>query len=238
MGPALQRNVAKIHAMGTLYLVRHGQASFGAADYDNLSELGHRQSVRLGEHWRERGMTFDAVITGTLKRHRQTWEGIAQGLGLTRNDVLPWPGLNEYDSEAVIAAVHPGKLQKADTPEMYRHHFRLLRTGLDAWMQGNTAPVGMPSYADFLAGVTTALDHVRAQHFGARVLLVSSGGPISTAVGHVLGTSAATTIELNLRIRNSSVTEFAFTPKRHMLVTYNTLPHLDSPACEGWVTSA
>jgi broad specificity phosphatase PhoE len=55
----------------------------------------------------------------------------------------------------------------------------------------------------------------------------SSGGPISTAVGHVLGTSPETTIELNLRIRNSSVTEFAFTPKRHMLVTYNTLPHLD-----------
>jgi len=40
--------------MGTLYLVRHGQASFGAADYDNLSELGHKQSARLGEYWRER----------------------------------------------------------------------------------------------------------------------------------------------------------------------------------------
>jgi len=224
--------------MGTLYLVRHGQASFGAADYDNLSELGHRQSVRLGEYWRERGMTFNAVITGTLKRHRQTWEGIAKGLGLTRDDVLPWPGLNEYDSEAVVAAVHPEKLPKADTPEMYRHHFRLLRTGLDAWMQGKTAPVGMPSYVDFLAGVTTALDHVRDKHFGAKVLVVSSGGPISTAVGHVLGTSAATTIELNLRIRNSSVTEFAFTPKRHMLVTYNTLPHLDGHAYEGWITSA
>src|SRR3954447_5496055 len=77
--------------MGTLYLVRHGQASFGAADYDNLSELGHRQAVRLGEYWRERGMRFDAVITGTLKRHKQTWEGIAQGLGLSRDDVLPWP---------------------------------------------------------------------------------------------------------------------------------------------------
>ena len=94
----------------------------------------------------------------------------------------------------------------------------------------------MPSYVDFLAGVTTALDHVRSKHHGAKVLVVSSGGPISTAVGHVLGTSAETTIELNLRIRNTSVTEFAFTPKRHMLVTYNTLPHLDGPAYESWVT--
>ncbi len=104
--------------MGTLYLVRHGQASFGADDYDQLSPLGRRQSVRLGEYWRERGMTFDAVITGTLKRHRQTWEGIAEGLGLSRDDVLPWPGLNEYDSEALIGAIHPEKLAKPDTPEI------------------------------------------------------------------------------------------------------------------------
>ena len=224
--------------MGTLYLVRHGQASFGADDYDRLSGLGRRQSLRLGEYWRERGMSFDAVITGTLKRHRETWDGIAEGLGLSQRDVLPWPGLNEYDSAAVIATIHPEPLARPDTPELYRHHFRLLRDGLAAWMQGRTAPAGMPSYLDFLAGVTTALDHVRAQHHGAKVLVVSSGGPISTAVGHVLRTPPETTIELNLRLRNTSVTEFAFTPKRHMLVTYNTLPHLDGPAWEGWVTYA
>jgi len=224
--------------MGHLYLVRHGQASFGADDYDQLSALGRQQAVRLGAYWRERGMRFDAVITGTLKRHRQTWEGIAEGLGVATDDVLPWPGLNEYDSEAVIATIHPEKLQKPDTPELYRHHFRLLRDGLGAWMQGRTAPVGMPSYVDFLAGVTTALDHVRAKHHGAKVLVVSSGGPISTAVGHVLGTPAETTIELNMRIRNTAVTEFVFTPKRHMLLTYNTLPHLDGPAFEDMVSYA
>ncbi|MET3517483.1 broad specificity phosphatase PhoE [Pseudacidovorax sp. 1753] len=224
--------------MGTLYLVRHGQASFGSDDYDRLSELGHRQAERLGEYWRERGMTFDAVITGTLRRHRETWEGIARGMQLPPQDVLSWPGLNEYDSEAVVATIHPEKLPKADTPELYKAHFRLLRQGLSAWMSGQAAPVGMPSYVDFLAGVTTALDHVRDRHHGAKVLVVSSGGPISTAVGHVLGTSPETTIELNLRIRNTAVTEFAFTPKRHMLVTYNTLPHLDGPAYDDWVTYA
>jgi broad specificity phosphatase PhoE len=224
--------------MGHLYLVRHGQASFGAADYDQLSALGQRQAVRLGAYWRERGMRFDAVITGTLKRHRQTWDGIAEGLGLEAQEVLPWPGLNEYDSEAVIAAVHPDTLQKPDTPERYRHHFRLLRDGLGAWIQGRTAPVGMPSYVDFLAGVTTALDHVRGRHHGAKVLVVSSGGPISTAVGHVLGTPAESTIELNMRIRNTAVTEFVFTPKRHALLTFNALPHLDGPAYEDMVSYA
>jgi broad specificity phosphatase PhoE len=68
------------------------------------------------------------------------------------------------------------------------------------------------------------------------VLIVTSGGPIATAVGQVLGTPAAATIELNLRIRNSSITEFAFTPKRHMLVCYNAVPHLEHPDYAQWVT--
>lgn len=222
--------------MGTLYLVRHGQASFGAADYDQLSELGRRQSERLGQYWRERGLTFDAVLTGTLRRHAQTWEGIAAGAGYD-NQAQAIEGLNEYDSEAVIATIHPQPLQKPDTPELYRHHFRLLRDGLRQWMNGVVSPRGMPSYDDFLAGVTGALDHVRKSYEG-NVLIVSSGGPISTAVGHVLGTTPETTIELNMRLRNSAVTEFNYNPKRHNLLSYNTLPHLDHPDLASWITYA
>ncbi|MES2913048.1 MAG: histidine phosphatase family protein [Pseudomonadota bacterium] len=220
--------------MGTLYLVRHGQASFGADDYDVLSDMGYRQAVRLGEWFKYKGIKFDGAFTGTLQRQIKTYAGICEGMGSSPNAV-PWPGLNEYDSEAVISAIHPHKLEKATTPEMYRSHFRLLKDGLKQWMDGVVSPKGMPEYTDFVAGVTGLLDHVRS-NFEGSVLVVSSGGPISTAVGHVLGTSPETTIELNLRIRNASVTEFAFTPKRHMLVTYNTLPHLDAPEHAEWIT--
>ena len=222
--------------MGPLYLVRHGQASFGADDYDVLSELGYRQALRLGEYFKYKGMTFDAAFTGTLRRQIKTFEGIAEGMGLPMT-ATALPGLNEYDSEAVIGAIHPHKLEKPTSPEMYRSHFRLLKDGLAQWMAGVVSPHGMPSYTDFVAGITGTLDHIR-KNFEGNVLLVSSGGPISTAVGHVLGTSPEATIELNLRIRNASVTEFAFTPKRHMLVTYNTLPHLDAPEHAAWVTYA
>jgi broad specificity phosphatase PhoE len=223
--------------MGTLYLVRHGQASFGADNYDKLSELGHRQCVRLGEYFRHKGVKFDAALVGTLQRQVESLAGIAEGLQW-KAEPLSWPGLNEYDSQAVISAIHPEPLGKPDTPELVRHHFRLLRDGLAQWMAGTVQPEGMPSYADFVSGVTSALDHIRQNLHGKNVLIVSSGGPISTAVGHVLGTPPETTIELNLRIRNSSVTEFAFTPKRHMLVTYNTLPHLDHPDHAPWITYA
>lgn len=226
--------------MGTLYLVRHGQASFGEDDYDRLSALGHRQAQRLGEYLRQRfereGVQIDTVLMGSLTRHRETWEGIAQGAGWTHTPAV-WPGLNEYDSHALLEAIHPEPLAKPDTPELYRHHFRLLREALKAWMDGRIAPKGMPVYDDFVAGIEQALDHVR-QHCSGHALIVSSGGPISTAVGRVLGTPAETTIELNLRIRNTALTEFAFNPKRHMLVTYNTLPHLDSVEHKDWVTYA
>ena len=227
--------------MGTLYLVRHGQASFGAADYDQLSDLGQRQSERLGRYWAERGLHFDAVITGTLRRHAQTWAGIARGAGL---DLPPteWPGLNEYDSGAVIRAILPRGQDQAlgdpHSPEGYKAHFRLLRDGLRQWMAGTISPEGMPAYTDFVHGVTSALDHVRREHVGQKVLIVSSGGPISTAVGHVLGLSPDATIELNMRIRNSAVTEFVFNPKRHSLLSYNTLPHLDGADYAGWETYA
>lgn len=223
--------------MGTLHLVRHGQASLGAADYDQLSELGHRQAVLLGEYFAQQGIAFDALIAGTLRRHTQTLAGILQGMR-HQDGHLAWAGLNEYDSEAVIAAIHPQPLARPDTPELVRRHFRLLREGLAAWMDGRTHPVGMPSYPDFVAGVVGALDHVRANHFGGRVLVVSSGGPISTAVAQVLGASPAASIELNLRLRNTSVTEFAFNPKRLSLVTFNTLPHLDAPGLRASVTYA
>ncbi len=220
--------------MGTLYLVRHGQASFGADDYDVLSDLGYRQALRLGEYFKYKGISFEAAFSGTLRRQVKTLEGICAGAGLPLQ-ATQLAGLNEYDSDAVIATIHPHKLEKATTPEMYRSHFRLLKDGLKQWMDGVVSPLGMPSYTDFVSGVTDVLDHIRQTHEG-NVLLVSSGGPIATAVGHVLGTSPETTIELNLRIRNCSVTEFAFTPKRHMLQAYNTLPHLDAPEHAAWIT--
>ena len=231
--------------MGILYLVRHGQASFGAADYDQLSELGTRQCHALGLWFAQRGITFDGVIRGTLKRHVQSLAGIAAGHAETGMAALPtavaWPGLNEYDSEALIRTVHAGPLAKPEplknSPEIYKAHFRLLRDALGLWMAGRTQPTGMPSWAEFSAGVAGALDHVRSSHRG-NVLLVSSGGPIATAVHQVLGTPPETTIELNLRIRNSALSEFSFTPKGHRLLSYNHLPHLDHPERRSWETYA
>ena len=92
-------------------MVRHAQASFGTDDYDRLSELGHRQSRWLGEYLAERQLTFDRVVTGTLRRHRETLEGIVAA-GVQAADATALAGLNEYEAETLLRA----HLQGAELP--------------------------------------------------------------------------------------------------------------------------
>ena len=220
-----------------IYLVRHGQASLGAADYDNLSERGVQQAERLGRYFAGRAITFDAVYAGTLKRHAQTYAGILRGTGLTDREAQQAnvnmalrPGLNEYDSEAVIGAIAtPEQIAAMKSPtsgEGYKQHFAMLRRGIGAWMRGESQPLGMTTYAEFAAGVIAVLDEIRKSD-AQNVLVSSSGGPLSSAVAQVLGLSNEAGIELNMRMRNTAVSELLVTPKRCVLLTFNTLPHLD-----------
>ena len=222
--------------MGTLFLVRHGQASFGTHDYDRLSELGARQCRALGAYLRRRGVEFEAVLVGTLNRHVQSLAAIAEGYG-----ELPAPlsraGLDEYDGEAIVRAHRPEGLPAVGTPEGYRAHFRALREGLVRWAAGELAPPGMPTHVEWLQGITDALDHVRSG-YRDDVLLVSSGGPIAHAVAHVLAAGPQAAIELNMRIRNSALTEFVYTPDRHRLLSFNHVAHLDDPERAAWITFA
>ena len=73
--------------MSEIYFVRHGQASFGTGNYDQLSELGHEQAWLLGEYFREREIRFDHIITGDMVRHRETAEGICVGMEIGRAHV-------------------------------------------------------------------------------------------------------------------------------------------------------
>ena len=77
--------------MGTLYLVRHGQASFGEVDYDVLSPLGRQQSVRLGEYFKYKGIGFEAAVSGTLEPNRAVFSGSAQ-LAWMNGMVSAWAG--------------------------------------------------------------------------------------------------------------------------------------------------
>ena len=59
--------------MSKLYFFRHAQASFGAANYDALSDKGIAQTVLLGNYLVAKKHTFDKVFVGPLQRQQHTF---------------------------------------------------------------------------------------------------------------------------------------------------------------------
>jgi broad specificity phosphatase PhoE len=221
--------------MGAIYVVRHGQAAFGTDDYDRLTEIGFAQARLLGAYFGARRVRFDAIFTGTLRRQIETARGILEGhaelgMGLPQER---FAGLDEYHSDAIMTA-HYGKAPVWDAstakrdPGLILDHFRELREALLAWADERIQPEGMMAFSRFQEGAVAALNEARSRFPKGHVLIVSSGGPIGAMVAAALQAPPASAIELNLRIRNSSLSEFSSSPKRHQLVSFNGLPHLDT----------
>lgn len=113
--------------MTDIYLVRHGQASFGAANYDKLSDLGAQQSQWLGHYFKQRDITFDSVFMGDMVRHRETAEGIAKGIGSLPEANIN-SELNEFNFQAVATAFltrYPD--QKVPEGASRAEYYRLLK---------------------------------------------------------------------------------------------------------------
>ena len=218
--------------MPELILVRHGQASFGAEDYDKLSELGWRQSRWLGEYFAERGAAFDRVVLGSLRRHTETLAGMAEGMGQPLDGAQD-ARLNEYDSHSLLRAHLKGRPlpQGGDR----REHFRILRAAMYAWTDGTLGGHPHEPFADFRGRVLGALADLR-EGAAKRVLVVSSGGPISTILAEVLGMPPRGVVDLNLQTRNTGITELQAGASRIHCVSFNNVPHLDRPDRAGSLT--
>jgi broad specificity phosphatase PhoE len=231
--------------MGVIYVVRHGQAAFGTDNYDRLTEKGFAQTRLLGAYFAQRKLRFDAVFTGTLQRQIETAQGIFEGHPAHEGELVQerFAGLDEYKPEAIMMAMTgeypaPAAAAARRDPLVVREHFRVLREALLAWAEDRTQPEGMMPYQEFQQGAVAALVEARQRFPDGNVLLVSSGGPIAAMVAAALNAPPATGVELNLRIRNSSLTEYASTPRRHHLVSFNGLPHLDTNPDSSLITYA
>lgn len=218
--------------MSELYLVRHAQASFGSDNYDQLSKTGRQQSRFLGEYFRKRSISFDQIVTGDLQRHHQTLEELAPRHTIT---VLKHSGLNEYDFESLthnyINRYSDDELvcALAENPADMKAYFRLLRRVLTAWRENRLEPV-TETWADFEKRVQQARSTLQAmadQH--RQILAISSGGAISLFLGSVLELSAEKVFDLNLQMRNTSISHFYFNRDKMNLSSFNAVPHLDHP---------
>ena len=234
--------------MSTLWVVRHGQASFFEDDYDRLSALGEEQARRLGALWAKRELKFDQVYCGPRVRHVETARLAGQQLSAAG---IPWPeshtspDFDEYAAEAVLKTALPGlierhesirKLQEAvtasrDRAETLRNFQRLYEVVIGQWVRGELPLADVEPWPEFRARVLRGLERIAAEApRGANVVLFTSGGPVGVAVERALNTPERSTLQLAWMVQNGAYSEFLFSADRFTLSRYNVVDHLDDPA--------
>jgi len=216
-------------------LIRHAQASFGSADYDQLSARGEHQAQHLAR-WlvAESRRPYCLVVRGSMLRHAQTLAPIEQAFADGGRPLPPArvdPAWNEFDHEAILrayAAVHQdhGELARARGGD-WNAIRSLLLGALQAWRTGTLDTAVPESWSEFAARVAcarTALAGVDGD-----VLVVSSGGAISRCAQAALDLDDTRMIELNMSLRNTGLSDFHSGTERWRMLSWNELPHLAAP---------
>ncbi len=225
--------------MGTLTLVRHGQASYGAAEYDRLSERGVEQARALGRRWAEARFTPDAIYTGPMRRQLDTATH-AVVAAADAGHPLPAPtvldGLAEYPAFELLGRFMPqfvrdypelralldGTATPADRHALMDRGFWLV---IDAWTRDQLDCGDIETFGAFVARVGAAMARMTSSHAGggARIAAVTSGGPIGVALKLALGLDAMATVNHWRLVRNASVTELLWRSKQPgALPSYST----------------
>ena len=221
--------------MSTLYLVRHGQASFGTDNYDQLSARGRDQVRLLGEYFAGTGERIDRIYTGALQRQRETAGILAAALGDSLPSIVVESAFDEYDSDVMLrefaGSLSPAQLAEAGWPEL-RHDRRRFQFFLEraarAWVDASIEAEPLLPWKSFHGRITQALRRIMDSEGRGKTLLIStSGGVIGTTVAHVLGLSNHMGIELNWAVHNASITRLIYSSEKVSLSMFNALPHLD-----------
>ncbi len=215
--------------MATIYLIRHGQASFGAENYDKLSELGCRQAAVVGEYFRDSGVNFDVVYSGDLSRQRET---ARLAIASQPKEVLHYidPRFNEIQNEAQLKYLTPEVIKSNPTIQT------LVETGLSSskdyqkvidavfnyWVSPACKDSRIQSWAEFSGGARQAIaDVMQDQGGGKTVGVFTSGGTLATIVAQVLGLGGEQTYQFYEPILNCSVTQLFYSKSKISLSYFN-----------------
>ena len=220
--------------MADLLIIRHGQASFGADNYDQLSTLGQRQADLTGEFLSQSGVHFSAAFSGDLSRQRETGERILAQLEDAPSLVID-PRLNEVQTDEQIAVMTPLLCEQdprfatllADMNKDSKSFQKIIETVFNYWVSPNCQVAGIQSWQDYSAGVVSAFEAARASaESGSTSAIFTSGGTIATLVAHVLGLSADRVYEFYEPVFNCSITRLIFNSRKCSLSTFNDVSHL------------
>jgi len=225
--------------MSEIYLFRHGQASFGADNYDKLSPNGVKQSAILARHLAQTGKFFDALYYGELERQRKTAQEFIDYCGEHEMET-PRPNIcdafNEYDSFAVWQALVPELTRDdptipADMAQIAgekKAFQRVFYKVMNRWISGSYHATGIPNWNDFKQRVRQGLtDLITRYGAGKQIGVFTSGGPISVAVQAALDLSDPKTLEVSWQLMNASITRIKYNRRGIMLAVFNDVTHLE-----------
>ena len=220
--------------MANLLIIRHGQASFGSDNYDQLSTLGQHQADLTGEFLSQSGVQLSAAFSGDLSRQRETGERILAQLDDAPSLVID-PRFNEVQTDEQVAVMTPLLCEQdprfaalmADMNKDSKSFQKIIETVFNYWVSPNCQVAGIQSWQDYSAGVVSAFEAARASaESGSTSAIFTSGGTIATLVGHVLGLSADRVYEFYEPVFNCSITRLIFNSRKCSLSTFNDVSHL------------
>lgn len=227
--------------MGTLLLIRHGQASFGAADYDQLSSVGKEQSQRLGAWLKHVGRAPDLLALGSMRRHAQTAELCTQAAGMSAPRIV-LTGLDELDHVEIIARLRPdlaahtalaAEAARADDPRRVLQ--QLFVAALERWISGHFDGEYTRTWDSFRAAALAGLQRL-SKHGARTIWAFTSGGPIAVIVNALLRAPSDEAFALSWPLVNTSMTRIAIGEQRDSLISYNSAPHLDGAGDRDLIT--
>lgn len=217
--------------MSSLILMRHGQASFGANAYDQLSPIGIEQARISGAWIRERYPLY-SIWYGPRRRHLNTAKEMLASSPEDLNNLHVSQGLDEFaEGEEVLTAaslyfdkdmIGPNAPSKLDQLRYYEQT-------ISAWSRDNLTILGRDDYLTFRAYVSEWFSWRigdRAAPSGRIELAITSAGVICAAICDVLDLPDSQWMSLMKVIKNASFTELVFSNGRCGLRSFNETGHL------------
>lgn len=215
--------------MGLVLLVRHAQASFGAEDYDVLSETGWEQGRVLGAALSAAGLVPDAVLHGEMRRQRETAEAMVETAGWATPFEVD-PAWNEFDHLGVVSK--GSQLPPAGDVTDRRAFQRAFVAATARWSGGEHDEEYDESWHAFVDRVVGGLG--QACDRGGVTVVISSGGPIAAACASLVDPDATATDlprlwnHFNTVTVNGGVTRVLVGSTGRRLLTFNEHTHLPS----------
>ena len=220
--------------MANLLIIRHGQASFGTDNYDQLSPLGQRQADLTGEFLRQMGTRLSAAYSGDLSRQRETGQRVLGQLA-DAPDLVIDPRFNEVQTDEQIDFMMPILIERyprfadlvAAMDTDTKSFQKIIETVFNYWVSAECDIGGIQSWADYRGGVVSAFEGAMASaQSGSDTAIFTSGGTIATMVGHVLRLTSDRVYEFYEPVFNCSLTRIIFNSRKCSLSTFNDVGHL------------